>query len=373
MAGTSEVIAAPGKISATLIKRYSSGFLLDCRFEAPIDSAKVTALFGPSGAGKTSVLRCLAGLEPLSSGKITFGEDVWNDVAAGIFVPPQKRRIGYVFQDYALFPHLTVEGNVGYALRHLPRPERHRRIEEMLALLKIEKLARRYAGELSGGEQQRVALARALVRAPRLLLLDEPLTAVDEPTRQLLRTELRGLLKKLGIPAVLVTHDWTEALALGDRLVVISAGRILQCGTPQDVFSRPAHVDVAAALGTESVETGEVMRRHEGMLEVRAGKTLLHVADRGGDYRSVYVCIRAEDVTLEIGAPIQSSARNHLQGTVVDITPRGLGVLVELDVGIRLFASITRQALHDLHLAPGSSVAASVKASAIHLIPRPSV
>jgi molybdate transport system ATP-binding protein len=228
---------------------------------------------------------------------------------------------------------------------------------------------------LSGGEAQRVALARALTPAPRLLLLDEPFAALDAPTRRRLRRDVRSLLHTTATPAVLVTHDRTEALAMGDAVAVVIAGRIRQVGPITDVFGRPADVDVAAALGIEAVLPAHIVAVSGGLIEVAVEDVILHVAERaehdpittGSD---VYVCIRAEDVTLETRAPGQASTRNHLAARVVAITAEGPIDRVALDCGFPLDALITRRSREELNLTPGAHVTAAIKATSVHLVPR---
>src|SRR5262249_34261002 len=227
-----------------------------------------------------------------------------------------------------------------------------------------------WPSELSGGQQQRVALARTLARKPRLLLLDEPLSALDVATRDHVRSELAHLLRSLGIPAIVVTHDWEDALTVGNQLIVMSGGRILQTGAPQEVFMRPQHREVAAAAGVETVVTGRIQRREAGVALLQIGSGQLVAADPGGEDLDYYVCIRGEDVTLEKGRAEQSSARNHLRGTVAEIAPAGVLMKVIVHVGFDLVALVTRQAVADLELKKGAEVYAVFKASAVHLIPK---
>ena len=325
------------------------------------DAASVTILFGPSGAGKTTVLRCIAGLEQLTSGKIVFDGADWTKI------PPQKRSVGYLFQEYALFPHLRVRDNIGYAVKHSSGT-----VEQVAEMLQVTELLDRWPSELSGGQQQRVALARVLARKPRLLLLDEPLSALDAATRDHVRSELARLLRSLGIPAIVVTHDWVDALTLGDQMLVMSGGRVLQIGPPQEIFTKPQHREVAAAVGVETVIAARVERREGGVALLRVGSGNLVAADPGGADLDFYVCIRGDDITLEKGRAEQSSARNHLRGTVTEITPAGVLTKVIVDAGFELVALVTRQAVGDLGLAKGVEVFAVFKASAVHLIPKAS-
>src|SRR6266487_3850951 len=296
---------AATELTAGFEKRFPGGTMIQVELRRPADPFSLTVLFGPSGSGKSTTLRCLAGLEKPERGIIRFGDEIWSDAARGIFLPPQRRRIGYLFQDYALFPHLCVAQNIGYGLGQVAPPERRQRIEEIVALLGLTGLDDRYPRQLSGGQQQRVALARALVCRPRLLLLDEPLSALDAPTREQLRRQLRHWLIELQISALLVTHDRIEALALGDYLAVFHAGRVCQTGSVQQVFSAPADLNVAHIVGVDTIEQGRIVKISDGLATVAIGQkqlvALAPSADNGGIETEVYVCIHAEDVTLEMG------------------------------------------------------------------------
>ncbi len=358
------------EMTAAFEKTYNGGPAVHGTLQLPVGKPHVTVLFGPSGSGKTTVLRCLAGLERPSRGRIEFAGETWFDAEAGVQASPQARAIGYLFQDYALFPHLTVAGNITYAIPDLNRNERQARLNEMLHLLRLEGLDDRRPTQLSGGQQQRVALARVLARRPRLLLLDEPLSALDAPTREQMRGDLRGVLTAQGIPVICVTHDWVEALALADEVAVMGRGRVLQVGAPDEVFSRPADAEVAAIVGVETVVSGRVAERKDDLAALEVGAARLWAVEASGQGGECYVCIRAEDVTLEIGTRPSSSARNHLAGRVTEIRPAGPVSRVTVECGFALTALVTRQAAQDLALAPGSPVTATVKASAVHLIPR---
>ncbi len=353
-----------------LVRRYPSGFEVRASWHQPIDPAGITVLFGPSGSGKTTLLRCLAGLERPDDGRIQLGDMVWFDAATGRHVPPQRRRIGFLFQDYALFPHRTVAGNIAFGLVHLSRAERRRRVAELLALFELEGLADRYPHELSGGQQQRVALARALAPHPRLLLLDEPLSALDGPTRDVLRRKLRRWLQALGIPAVIVTHDWLDASTLGQQVLVLDGGQVLQQGPVAEVFSRPISTRVAGIVGVETVVPGEVLSVENGLARVAVGPATLTAVASAELNGRVYVCIRAEEVTLLPVPPEATSARNRLLARVVRVEPEGALVRVELEAGFPLVALVTRPSREELQLEPGRSVWALIKAPAIHLVPR---
>jgi molybdate transport system ATP-binding protein len=352
--------------------------VLDVDLQMSLAGPPVTVLFGPSGAGKTTLLRCLAGLDRPDSGRIEVGGEVWDD-GGRVFVPARRRRVGLLFQDHALFPHLSVDANVAYGLAGLPRRARPARVARVLAVAGAAHLAGRPVRQLSGGEAQRVALARALAPRPRLLLLDEPLSALDTPTRSRLRTELRQVLLAAGVPSIVVTHDRAEALALGDRIAVIVDGRIHQVDDLPTVFGRPASPAVAAAVGVESTLPGEVREAAGGVARVRVGPHTLNASVEAAGVEAtvspgdlVLVCIRAEDVALELPhEPHAASPRNRLPATVSAVTADGTLLRVDLDsAGVPLVSYVTRLAAEDLQLHPGTPVTAVIKTTSVHLVTR---
>jgi molybdate transport system ATP-binding protein len=358
-------------IEASFIRRFSNGPQIQVEALRTSGPGSTTILFGASGSGKTTVLRCLAGLECPQEGSIRFGDEVWFEARGASLAPPQKRGVGFVPQDYALFPHLSVAHNIGYALNQVGHRERQARVRETMLWLGLEGLERRRPSELSGGQRQRTALARALIRRPRLLLLDEPLSALDGPTRLRLRGELRQLLKQLGIPTLLVTHERTEALALGDQLVVMDGGRIVQRGSVSEVFSRPANLAVAGIVAMETVQAGRVVESGDGLVTVAVGQSkLVSLSPELGVGTEVYVCIRAEDVILVKGLPARSSPRNCLSVAVKSLNAEGPVVRIELLGGFPLAAILTKQACEELALKEGDQVMALIKAPQVHLIPR---
>lgn len=353
-------------------KRFPGGPLIRVEGCAVNLDSRVTVLFGASGSGKTTLLRCVAGLERPDAGIICFGDELWNESARGIFLATRHRRIGLVPQDHALFPHLTVSGNIGYGLAGMDATGRRHRVGEMLEWLGLDGLENRLPRELSGGQRQRVALARALAPRPRFLLLDEPLSALDQPTRRRLRGELRGLLEAAGIPALLVTHDRQEAAALGDDLLVMHDGHLVQHGPVTDVFSKPSSADVADILAVETIVQGRVVSIRDGMAAVNVGGVTLHAlaGDLSVAAKQVSVCIRAEDVSLSALGAAVASPRNRLPAIVNACLREGPLVRVELDCGFLLVALLTPQGCEELALAPGSRVLAEIKAPKIHLIAR---
>jgi molybdate transport system ATP-binding protein len=347
--------------------------------ELAIAGAGVTVFFGPSGSGKTTILRCLAGLEMPDSGEILFGAETWFRKAESgkrkngndFVLPPKARGVGFVPQDYALFPHLTVAANVAYGLHGRGAGEKKSRVAEMLGWLGLDGLDQRLPHELSGGQQQRVALARAVARQPKLLLLDEPLAALDAPTRQRLRGELRRLLRQLAIPTVVVTHDRLEALSLGDDLVVLDTGRIVQRGPVREVFHRPANPTVAGILAVETILPGQILKQESGLIHVLVGSACVTAlaGDLPAGTRDVFVCIRAEDVILTKDNAA-ASPRNRLTAVVREVVSEGPVQRIELECGFPLTAVLTRQACAELALKPNDAVLALVKAPQIHLVPR---
>jgi molybdate transport system ATP-binding protein len=311
------------KLDVVVSKRLP-GFTLDVAWSA---GNEVAALFGPSGAGKTLTLQCLAGLIRPDAGRIVVEGTVFFDAAAGVELPSQQRRIGYVFQGYALFPHLTVAENVGFGLRDRPRAHRDARATEVIARLGLTGLERRYPRELSGGQQQRVALGRALAIDPALLLLDEPLSALDQPLRRALRDELRSILHEWGTAAVVVTHDFSEAYQLGDRIVVYEAGRVIQSAARSELLWQPASEAVARIIGIRNILRGTVAKATPERIQIRwRGQNLEAVNSPTRAYlpppeTPIAFFIRPEYVRLirkDRGAPDAGHHMNLMSGAVVD-------------------------------------------------------
>jgi molybdate transport system ATP-binding protein len=338
-------------------------FTLDLGLE--IGAGEVVALLGPNGAGKSTALRALAGLLRITSGQITVGGRVVANAASGIHRAPHERPIGVVFQDYLLFPHLTVLDNVAFGplARGLDRPEARRRAALLLARVGIADLARSKPPAISGGQAQRVALARALATEPRLLLLDEPLAALDAKTHLLVRTEVRRHLADFSGATLLVTHDPIDATVLADRLVVIEHGKVVQQGTPLEVARRP-RTDYVARLVGLNLLAGRG-KGHQVLLPTGGSVELAESAS--GD---VYVAFRPAAVSLFVHRP-DGSPRNLWAGRIATLEPHGEGVRVEIgevpDRTSSILAEITPSAVADLELRPGSEVWAAVKASDIEV------
>jgi putative spermidine/putrescine transport system ATP-binding protein len=298
-------------------------------FNLEVERGEFISFLGPSGCGKTTTLRMIAGFETPTSGAIKINNvDLTN-------TPPNKRNVGMVFQSYALFPNLTVAANIGFGLKVARRPanEIAKRVEEMLRIVHLPEFGGRYPYQLSGGQQQRVALARALAIQPQVLLLDEPLSALDAKIRVSLRNEIRSIQRQLGITTIYVTHDQEEALSLSDRIVVMSNGRIEQIGTPFEIYNFPATRFVASFVGTLNVLSAKVLDASSGRLsidgqEVHASKPLAKAPDQ----KSISVALRPEIMTMK-SPPEGSNGVNWLAGTVDDVMFLGptMRVRVRLD------------------------------------------
>ena len=331
---------------------------------------RVTAIFGPSGAGKTSLLDLIAGLRGASSAFIQLDNEVLTDTTKRLFVAANRRGIGYVPQDLALFPHLSVRQNLLYGRKSGPGTSSTFTLDHVAEVLEIKPLIDRTATELSGGERQRVALARALISAPRLLLLDEPLASLDAPLKAKIIPFLTRIRDEFKIPTLCVTHDRFEALALADEIVVLINGKVRQAGPVLDVFNQPTDGEVARIVGVETQQPGIITSRSEELVTVQIGNTVLTALAPSADIREVFVCIRGEDVIVQRDSRSVSSVRNRLSARVVSVQPGSPMVRVELDAGFSLFALVTRPACEELALHPGAVVTALIKAPAIHLVPR---
>ncbi len=320
-------------------------------------------LLGPTGAGKSVLLECIAGLLRARRGSVLL-EGVCIDA-----LPPERRRMAYLPQDYALFPHLDVAGNIafGMRLRRHTRAQIAAKVAELASLLGITHLLERSPVKLSGGEQQRVALARALAIEPRVLLLDEPLSALDERMREQLAVELRRLHEQLGTTTIHVSHSFEETLALADRVGVIHQGRLRQVGTPQDVFRRPASAFVAEFVRSENILAGRA-RREGGGLRVRVGGLEVRVAD--GPEGEVLLVVRPEDVLLSPG--VAGPEGDGQAGRVVQVLDRAAVVKVVVRLGEHsLVALMGRREAQRSALRPGDSVTVRLEPGAVHLLPRP--
>jgi iron(III) transport system ATP-binding protein len=297
-------------------------------------------LLGPSGCGKTTTLRCVAGLEEPDRGEVRIGGRVVSAPAARVFDPPERRSIGMVFQNYAIWPHMTVFDNVAYPLRLMKqdRTTVERAVREVLALVALEGLERRFPSQLSGGQQQRVALARAMVRRPQLLLLDEPLSNLDAKLREQMRFELKELQRRMQVPILYVTHDQAEAMGMSDRIAVMDAGRIVQVGSPQEIYTRPADRFVADFIGLMNFIPGRVVGRDDARLVVEVLGRRVTVEGPPGVSGPVTLAVRPEDLELDLlgEIPVRVEVRSFV-GNVVDYKVRADGQVLR----VQAHASVT--------------------------------
>jgi molybdate transport system ATP-binding protein len=346
------------------LTRRLDAFELDATLE--LEAGSTVVLVGESGSGKTTLLRLLAGLLRPDRGRIELDGELWFDATSGFSLAAERRAVGYVAQDHSLFPHLSAHENVAFGLRaqRVSRQQRRYRAEQALARLGITDLAGRRPAALSGGQAQRVALARALVLEPRLLLLDEPLSALDLQTRRAVRGELRRMLAALPCATVYVTHSPIEAMVFGERIMVLEHGRVTQSGARADLLRYPRSPYVAEFLGLNLFRGPLVERRDEGLAQVASPAGRLTVVDPGGD-EEVFVTVSPRDITLSRERPA-GSAQNVFAGTVEEIAPEppaGERLRVTLASQPPLVAEITRQSAEALGLRPGLAVFASFKAT----------
>jgi molybdopterin-binding protein len=333
-----------------------------------IHQGEVLAIIGPNGAGKSTLLLVLARLLLPDQGQVSFRGSPIEDENDLVY----RRRIALVLQE-PLLMHQSVFDNVasGLKFRGLPREEVNRRTTDWLSRLEIIHLQKRPAHKLSGGEAQRTSLARAFAVQPELLLLDEPFSALDAPTRSRLLQDLHALLSQTSITTIFITHDLDEALLLGDRVAVLLGGVLRQVGHPQEVFTAPTDGEVAAFVGVETVIAGHIASSVNGQVTVAADGLSLEAVGELPVGKPVLFCLRPEDVTLTLsGDTGLSSARNHLSGRISTITPSGPLARVVVDCGLPVVALITRGSATEMKLAEGITVTASFKATAVHLIPR---
>jgi len=371
---TAGAATPPAELEVRIRKRFvnsARAFDLNIHFRA---GSGFTILFGASGSGKTTTLDCIAGLANAEEGRIVIHGDALFDADANLSLPPWRRRVGYVIQDLALFPHLTAGENVAYGLKAATSELRRKRARELLNMFRIEHLLERRPAQLSGGEKQRVALARALATEPRALLLDEPLAALDRPTKSRLIDDLRQWNQSHQVPILYVTHSSEEVFALGEQVIVLDAGRIIAQGRPHEVMRAPRLETVAQLSGFENVFDATVMGIHEnrGTMTCRLGggplelETPLVRADIGA---KLSVGIRAGDLLLATENPRGLSARNVIPGIVRRVEPRDVIVSATIDCGGTEFeVHLTLAAREALALAPEKSVWLVLKTHSCHLM-----
>ena len=348
-------------------KRQLGDFLLDVDLDLP--GQGVTAIFGPSGSGKTTVLRCMAGLERAPGGCLVVNGQVWQDEARGVFKPVHTRPLGYVFQQAHLFDHLSVAGNINYGLSRIPASERKVSLERAIELLGLQKLLERWPAKLSGGERQRVAIARALACSPQLLLLDEPLAALDMQRKAEVLPYLEQLHSTLHIPVLYVSHALDEVARLADHMVLLDAGRVVASGPVQDLMTQMdlslAKGDTAAAI-IDAVTTHSEPHYHLSHAQFAGGQISLLNARLAVGQR-VRLRVQARDVSLTLQRQQGTSVLNIFAATVACINADGPGqAMVKLDAGgTTLLARITQKSLDTLQLQPGKAVFAQVKGIAV--------
>ena len=355
------------RISATTAS--SDGFTLDVDFEAP---AGVTILFGASGSGKTMTLKSIAGIVRPNSGRISINNQIIFDSASGIDIPIRKRGVGYLFQNLALFPHKTALANVEFGMTGAGI---RARALKMMAALRIEHTAYRKPRDISGGEAQRVALARALSCGPRMLLLDEPLSAIDESTKLGIIADLKAINSELLLPIIYVTHSREEAIAIGERVIVYEAGRVVVRGEPLAVFGSPVLMSVARLTGVENIFVGRIVSKSElgGMMTVEItdlnGSCRLDVPfGREPEGEQVQVAVPSGDILLATDEPRLTSARNILNGRITAIEEKAGGAIVRVTSGVSWSVKVTRQSILDLGLKTEQPVWLAIKTHACYLL-----
>ena len=363
--------------AAGLEARLEQARPIPLQAELTVAQGELVALVGPSGSGKTTLLRCLAGLYHAAAGRITVNGETWFEGQRQISLSPQARRCGMVFQHYALFPHLDALGNVMMALGHLPRARRPKRARELLTLVHLAGLEARRPAALSGGQQQRVALARALARDPRVLLLDEPFSAVDQVTRRKLQRELAQLRSRLGVPILLVTHDLEEAAALADRMVILHQGKSLQQGPPQQVLTRPASAEVARLVDLRNLYSGTIaeQRPQQGLTLLRWGSRLLearHQPTRQPGERVCWVIPPGSVLLHRRDRPSRGERENPVDATVAEMVRLGENSSLELRTddppGAAISLTLPIHVAQRNGVAVGEKVRVSLLADAIHLL-----
>ena len=321
-------------------------------------------ILGPTGAGKTLLLEIIAGLYFPKKGKVIInGEDM-------TFTSPENRGLGFVYQDFALFPHLNVKKNIEYGLklRKVPEEEREKKISELVKMLKINHLLHRNTETLSGGEKQKVALARALAINPKIILMDEPFSALDENTKSKLISDMKELHKTEGVTFVHVTHSQEEAILLADRIGIMMKGTIVQVGNPDEIFYKPVTKEIAQFVKIENIWEGKVTNKKEDEMIVEVnGNEIVALSDNFKVGQDVRLIIRPEDIILGKG---DTSARNNFRGKVTSVTKHGFYYIIGIDCGFEVEAAVTKQSIENLNIKEGKDINIFFKATALQVIKR---
>lgn len=349
-----------------LVKMFGSATVVD-NVSFSVNKGEMVTLLGPSGCGKTTTLRCIAGLETLNGGEIYINHELVSSSSKGFFLPPERRDIGMVFQSYAVWPHMSVWDNVAYPLQvsRFPKQEIDLKVRQILEMIGLSEMAQRNVTKMSGGQQQRVVVARALVKNPRILLLDEPLSNLDARLRESMRFEIRRIQQEIGITAVYVTHDQAEAMVISDRVIVMNKGKIEQVGCPMDIYRFPRSTFVAKFFGAVNLIKGTI-ENFEGTpsavqvkVEANSKSHIISAQIQPGMKQGdkVAVCIRPQDVELTTFAS-DFKAKNALAGKISQIVQMGSYVDYHIDL---VNQELTCQSTHDLNLQIGAAVGAILK------------
>jgi len=366
--------AGRGQLDARF--RYHRAGASRGRFELVVDFCihpGLTILFGPSGAGKSTLLDCIAGLLKPAAARIELNGEALQDSAVDIFLPPQRRHLAYLFQEPALFPHLTVEQNVSFGLFRANEDQRVGRVQDLLSAFRVEHLAHRKPAEISGGEAQRIALARALAPAPRAVLLDEPLKGMDAELKAAIVDDLRSWNKVRQLPILYVTHQRDEVDALGERVIAMDRGQIVAQGAPHTVLDAPRKKRVAYAAGFENHLSAVIqdIRETDGVMRARlaGSETELELPlGYAAVGNRVHIAIRAGDILLAVRRPEGLSARNILEGTLASLERTGTSVVCRVNAGAVFLVHVTPGAVRSLELAAGQRVWLVIKTHSCHLV-----
>jgi len=353
-------------ISKKLTNKNSREFVLKAEFQC---GNEMIVLFGPSGAGKTLTLDCIAGLEVPDKGSIIVNGITYFDSEQRINISPQKRNVGYLFQNYALFPHLTVEENIIFGLRS--RNNSEEKIEAMMDVFEIHGLLKRYPSQLSGGQRQRVALARALITRPKIMLLDEPFSSLDYIVRMRLRRDLKKIREIIKIPIILITHNPVEAYTMADTMIVYKYGGIEQIAPPKEIFSKPINENVAKLVGMSNIFKGKILDIRTDEVTLQSHKKIIAPGVEGlHSGQEVTWCIRPDQVmVVREDRPIEKDiASNIFSGKIIEIIPKGATYLLYIDGDFDLEIEMPSHAFEKLGLEDGQTIRVSLKKSAIHII-----